>query len=287
MRPKKQSKKGKGVQASSSFFAPSREKAETETVAKDSYPVPSASFSAASPKPATVTERPVTPEGYATQGQQRLAFGERKYDSDDGSALSEPKSEYEYNSDDFMEGDSIPTDAFSLVQALREEFETSLHSVEAKLLAKLDVIPRKVGESQRQNEKTMIEMEMKLRSAEKILIKNVCDISSLQAQVEKLENENRELKTSVEEQLAEGKKAKEEQKATPAAAQIVTPPTTPRKEIAIRSAPPDTPTRVVTPLAQQVLKRNMAKRKEQSGSEVMDVDHDNDNNDPAPIIGRP
>ncbi|KAF8533214.1 hypothetical protein BDD12DRAFT_899918 [Trichophaea hybrida] len=269
MCPNKQSKKGKGVQSSSSFFAPSREKAETETVAKDSHPVPSASFSAASPKPATVTERPVTPK------------------RDNGSAPSEPESEYEYNSDDFMEDDSIPTDAFSLVQALREEFETSLYSVEAKLLAKLDVIPRKVGESQRQNEKTMIEMEMKLRSAEKILIKNVSDITTLRAQVEKLENDNRELKTSIEEILAEGKKAKEEQKAMPAATQVVTPPTTPRKEIAIWSAPPKTPTQVVTLLAQQVLERNMAKWKEQSGSEVMDVDYDNDNNDPAPIIGRP
>jgi hypothetical protein len=35
-------------------------------------------------------------------------------------------------------------------------------------------------------------------------------------------------------------------------------------------------------LAQQVLKRNMAKRKEQSGSEAMDID-----NDSAPIVGRP
>jgi len=89
---------------------------------------------------------------------------------------------------------------------------------------------------------------------------------TLRAQVEKLESEtgsSRQLSKSVEK-----KKAEEERRAV-AATQVVTPPTTPRKEITIRPAPPKTPARVVTPLAQQVLKRNMAKRKEQSGSEAM------------------
>jgi hypothetical protein len=95
---------------------------------------------------------------------------------------------------------------------------------------------------------------------EHVLEEDHAENETLRAQVKKLESENRELKTSVDELLVERKKMKEEKAA--AATQVVTPPTTPRKDIAIRPAPPKTPVRVVTPLAQQVFKRNMAKRKE-------------------------
>jgi hypothetical protein len=86
-------------------------------------------------------------------------------------------------------------------------------------------------------------------------------VEELLAEGKKQEGVNQELKTIVNELLVEGKKAKEEQKAA-AATQVVTPPTTPWKKVSIRSAPPKAPVRVATPLAKQVLKRNMDKRKE-------------------------
>jgi hypothetical protein len=101
--------------------------------------------------------------------------------------------------------------------------------------------------------------------------------------LEILECENRELRTTVNELLIEGKKMKEEQKVA-TATQVVTPPTTPWKEFSIGPAPPKASTHVVTLLAQELLKRNMAQRKKQSGSEAMEID---DENNLAPTIGRP
>ncbi|KAF8536372.1 hypothetical protein BDD12DRAFT_890324 [Trichophaea hybrida] len=85
----------------------------------------------------------------------------------------------------------------------------------------------------------------------------------------------------VEKLFVDGENAEEERKLV-AAIQIVTPPTTPRKEVTIRLAPPKTLLRVATPLAQEVLKRNLAKRKEKSTSDAMEID-----NESAPITGRP
>jgi hypothetical protein len=114
---KNRSKKGMETQTSSSTAsssALSREKAETETVAKDSHPAPSVFSSAAFLKPTTMIERP-------TQGQRRLPFGERKYDSDCGSELSEPAlpesdNDYDYEEDEEDDGlEALATDPFAQI----------------------------------------------------------------------------------------------------------------------------------------------------------------------------
>ncbi|KAF8533224.1 hypothetical protein BDD12DRAFT_899886 [Trichophaea hybrida] len=209
---------------------------------------------------------PTPPKPYTTRdsrkglasGSDCLALLLLHYEDNDCDSEQEWQSESEFY--DHETDDDEGTVAFSYIEALRGEFKCSLHKLESEMLAKIAIIPSKIWEFQRQTDKTINEMEMKLRSSEQILTKNASDITILRA-----------------------KNTKEEQKVA-AATQVVTPPTTPRKEISIRQAPPKAPTRVVTPLAQQVLKRNMAKRKERSGSEAMDTDTDNDS---APITGRP
>jgi hypothetical protein len=60
---------------------------------------------------------------------------------------------------DYEEDESFATDAFAQIQMLREEFEISLHSVETKMLAKIDIIPIKFGKLERKNNKAVNAME--------------------------------------------------------------------------------------------------------------------------------
>ncbi|KAF8531071.1 hypothetical protein BDD12DRAFT_903410 [Trichophaea hybrida] len=139
-------------------------------------------------KPATVIERP-------TQGQRRLAFGERKYVTDCGSELSEPAqpesdNDYDYEEDKEDDGlKALATDPFTQIQMLREEFECSLFTVQTELLAKIAIVPSKIKEAAQ-----------------------TVDAKDLRRRVDDLEGKNRKLETTVETLLVEAKKAKEEKK---------------------------------------------------------------------------
>ncbi|KAF8536776.1 hypothetical protein BDD12DRAFT_889331 [Trichophaea hybrida] len=137
------------------------------------------------------------------------------------------------------------------LQTMEEKFEDSLHKVEKDLYSQI-AARCNFQEYEKRIDKTVNKVDTKLSGMWTILNSDASDIKILQDQAA-------------------------------AASQVVTPPTTPRKETKIRPvalpvAP--APKRVATPLAQQVLKRNVAKRKEQSGSEAMDVDKD----DSTPVV---
>ncbi|KAF8537068.1 hypothetical protein BDD12DRAFT_888563 [Trichophaea hybrida] len=102
---------------------------------------------------------------------------------------------------------------------------------------------------------TAATLEANVASLERLREVQTADAKYLRRRVDDLEGKNQKFKTTVEMLLVEAKKAKEEKKlaTTP---QVVTPPTTPKKDVTIRPVPSKTPTQVVTPLAQQVLKRN-------------------------------
>ncbi|KAF8537273.1 hypothetical protein BDD12DRAFT_807083 [Trichophaea hybrida] len=85
-------------------------------------------------KPATVTERTATPEGYATQGQRRLPFGQRKYDSDCGS-----DSVPEWQSEDEDEDNS---DEVNPVDCLRKEHLCSFDVLRDEILSRFTELER-------------------------------------------------------------------------------------------------------------------------------------------------
>ncbi|KAF8533536.1 hypothetical protein BDD12DRAFT_482659 [Trichophaea hybrida] len=111
-----------------------------------------ASSSSALPQPATVIERPATPNGYATQGQRRPPFGERKYDSDCG-----PESEWQPADEDENDYGSEDNEHFHAVehnhemdpcgvitefvneslQTKKEKFEESLHKLGKDMCTKI------------------------------------------------------------------------------------------------------------------------------------------------------
>ncbi|KAF8533263.1 hypothetical protein BDD12DRAFT_899808 [Trichophaea hybrida] len=275
-------KKNKGKKNASAPAPPTKKIVEGEgsrTAARDGlHPgstVP-ASSSSAPPKPATVSRR-------------GLPFGERLYDSDCGSDNDAPCGQSD---------DDVDSNDFGSVCSDNEHFHADENDMK---MDPVGVITEYVEETLQQA-KNFFErqsknhdelsaraatLEAKVASWERLRVAQTADAKDLRQRVDDLEGRNRMLETTVETQLVEVKKAKQE-KELAAATQVVTPPTTPRKDVAIRPASPKTPSRAATPLAQQVLKRNMAKRKERSQSEAMEVDcDDNLNENTAPATGRP
>ncbi|KAF8537126.1 hypothetical protein BDD12DRAFT_888503 [Trichophaea hybrida] len=287
---KNRSKKGKETQASSSAPPPHMEEVEVRIAAKEAqHPEPTVPSSSSSSKTATVSRR-------------RLPFGERLYESDCGTDNDAPEGQsdddicindydgsvlYDDNEHFHADKSDMKIDPLGVITEYVEEtlqqaksfFEDSILKLRNDTLSQLAERATKDEAYEKRINRWLSDMNSRVHKLEHVLEENHAENETLRAQVKKLESENRELKTSVDELLVEGKKRKEEKAA--AATQVVTPPTTPRKDIAIPPAPPKTPVRVVTPLAQQVLKQNMAKRKERSRSDAMEID-----NDSAPMIER-
>jgi hypothetical protein len=103
-----------------------------------------------------VIEHPVTPpKGYATQGLQRLPFGEQKSDSDCGSLLDSQSDDNNYDNsyDDDNEHSHADEDNYKMelvgvifeyveeqLQTIREKFQSSLHKLEKRL-------PKQIGKT--------------------------------------------------------------------------------------------------------------------------------------------
>ncbi|KAF8522064.1 hypothetical protein BDD12DRAFT_904839 [Trichophaea hybrida] len=227
-----------------------------------------ASSSSAPPKPATVSRR-------------HLHFGERLYDSDCGSENDAPcgQSDDDVDSNDFgsvcsdnehfhADKKDMKMDPVGVItEYVEETLQQAKNCFEDSLLAMhndtLSQLATQASDSRKNHNELFARaaaLEAKVASLERLRAAQTADAKDLRQRVDNQEGRNRKLKTTVETLLVEVKKAKE--KELEAATQVVTPPTTPRKDVAIRPAPPKTPSRAVTPLAQQVYKRNMAKRKE-------------------------
>ncbi|KAF8534857.1 hypothetical protein BDD12DRAFT_894868 [Trichophaea hybrida] len=262
---KNQSKKGQETQASSSAPPPHMEEVEVRIAAKK----------AQHPEP-TVPD--CGSDDDAPEGQSDDDICINNYD---GSVLYDDHEHFHADESD-MKIDPLGViteyDEETLQQAKRL-FEDSILKLRNDALSQLAERASKDEAYQKRINRRLSDMNSRVHKHEHVLGEDHAENETLRAQVEKLESENRELITSVSELLVEGKKMKEEKAA--AATQVVTPPTTPRQDIAIRPAPPKTPIQVVTPLAQPVLKRNMAKRTERYRSDTMEID-----NDSAPTIER-
>ncbi|KAF8540314.1 hypothetical protein BDD12DRAFT_880708 [Trichophaea hybrida] len=242
-----------------------------------------------------------------TQGLRRLPFGERQYDSDCGSEAPEWQSDddseqldHEHDDDD---NDIDP------VQCLREEYLAGLIMLREEILTRFTdvegstetkftntktycavIVPNTlvpINKDKSIQDASITGLEAKVATLERLRAAQTTDMKNLRQRVDYLEGKNRKLETTVETLLVEVQKVEEGRKLA-AATQVVTPPTTPGKEVTFRPVPPKTPSRATTPLAQQVLKRNMAKRKERSRSEAMEIDCDHNlNENTAPATGRP
>ncbi|KAF8535456.1 hypothetical protein BDD12DRAFT_892944 [Trichophaea hybrida] len=221
-----------------------REEDEARTDTRDSHPGSTVSASSSS-KPATVSRR-------------RLPFGQRLYESDCGSDDDAPEGQsdddicindhdgvlYDYN-EHFHADESEEDDDETVDRNPSIAYGSSIYAPSQCYKKTFFLGLLQLKKTTRQSSQTSSSMRKK----------DLCQ------RVDVLEGKNRKLETTVATLMAEVKKTKEE-KELAVATQVVTLPTTPRKDVAIRPVPSKTPTWVVTPLAQRVLKRNMAKRKE-------------------------
>ncbi|KAF8538281.1 hypothetical protein BDD12DRAFT_885531 [Trichophaea hybrida] len=250
------------------LYEENKEEEEARTAAIDLHPGPMVSAPSSSSE---TTKMVIAP---SAERLWRLPFGQRIYDSDCGSdPAPECDSEDEYEQDEDQIIDRNPVDCLSeeflcsyamlrddilsqfarLEKANLTKFENKTHDAKVRLhhaLVPLHTL-----------EKTITALQAKVPSLEQLRVLQTADRKDIRQRVDDLQRKNLKLETTAKTLMVEVQKVKEERELA-AATQAVTPPTTPRKTVAIQPAPPKTPTREVTPLAQQVSKRNMAKRKE-------------------------
>ncbi|KAF8536290.1 hypothetical protein BDD12DRAFT_890648 [Trichophaea hybrida] len=240
-----------------------KDRAEEEAwiATRDLNPPPTAPPSSTSTMK-TVIKCPATPEVYATQVQRQLRFREREYDRD---CISKPQWQSENNNNEDNASQVESESDYKMVG-----YDQKGHEIE---MIRDDI---KSNLKKLQNDK-LSQLAVHLRAVQMV------DAMILQQRADDLAKRNQKPETIVEKLLVEGKNVQEEKKRV-AATEVVILPANPRKDILIWLAPPKSLTQVVTPLAQQFLKRNMAKRKEQSGGEAIDIDT---NNNSAQITGRP
>ncbi|KAF8538747.1 hypothetical protein BDD12DRAFT_884280 [Trichophaea hybrida] len=208
------------------------EEEEARIAAKHSHPEPTVSPSSSSldKKPATVSPR-------------RLPF-EDGFQSRE--AIMSDMDGYNYQVHE--------------MQMIKDDVESTLKKLQNDILSQLAVQASDSGKYYDEFFARVATLETKDVTLERLREAQMADAKNLRQWVDDLEGKNRKLETVVKKLLVDGKKAEEERKLA-VVTQVVTPPTTPQKEITIRPAPPKTLLRVATSLAQQVLKRNLAKRK--------------------------
>jgi hypothetical protein len=210
-----------------------KEEEEARIAARDLHP--GSTVSASSPSKLIQTEI-ATPASYEREGLRRLPFGERRYNRNCGSD-SAPVWESEHEDDNDHEDDGDMVYNLDPVNFLGEEYLCSFSMLQVKVNSRFAELER-VNKNKFQNER---------HNAKVDLHNAFVHVHTLQKQVDNLVSENQKLKATVKE-LTTGLESEREERTAAATVHVVTPPTTPTKEITIRPTSPRAPTRVVTQL---------------------------------------